>query len=115
MIIYLRHNEISKVKWDKCLDNSPNSLIYAYSWYLDIVSPEWDALVEDDYSGIMPLPKASKYGFSYIYPPLFTQQLGLFSTDSLTDGKIMEFISAIPSKFRYLEMNLNEKNAIIPG
>jgi hypothetical protein len=50
-----------------------------------------------------------KYGFTYAYPPLFTQQLGLLSLQPATEEKAMEFISAIPAHYRYIEMNLNEK------
>ncbi len=114
MIQYLKHIEIDKKKWDRCIDNSPNGLIYAYSWYLTIVCQEWDALVDGDYESVMPLPKAEKYTFSYLYPPPLTQQLGVFSLHEITTEKTMEFISAIPLHFRYIEMNLNEKNPIIP-
>lgn len=115
MIKYLKHTEINKEKWDRCLEDSPYGLIYAYSWYLDIVCQGWDALVEDDYISIMPLPVGKKYGFTYTYPPLFTQQLGIFSLFEITEEKIMEFISKIPPHFRYIEMNMNEKNVIDSG
>lgn len=115
MIHYLKHSEINKPKWDECISNSPNGLIYAYAWYLDIVCPGWEALVEDDYTSVMPLPTAKKYGFTYTYPPSFTQQLGLFSLQVITGEKTMEFISAIPLHYRYIEMNLNTKNAITQG
>jgi len=115
LIRYLKHTEISKLKWDECICNSPNGLIYAYSWYLDIVCPEWEALVEDDYMCIMPLPVGKKYGFTYTFPPLFTQQLGLFSIHEIPEAKTMEFIAAIPSHYRYIEMSLNEKNVVNAG
>jgi len=115
LIRYLKHTEINKLKWDECIRNSSNEIIYAYSWYLDVVCPEWEALVEDDYVCIMPLPLGKKYGFTYAYPPLFTQQLGLFSLLEIAEGKTMEFIAAIPPHYRYIEMSLNEKNVINAG
>jgi hypothetical protein len=114
LIRYLKHPEINKSKWDECISNSPNGLIYAYSWYLDAVCPEWEALVEDDYTIIMPLPMGKKLGFTYTYPPPFTQQLGLFSLHEILERKTMEFISAIPRHYQYIEMKLNEKNIITP-
>lgn len=110
MIKYLRHQEINKQKWDECIQNSPNGLIYAHSWYLDIVCPGWEALVEDNYDSVLPLPMAKKYGYTYSYQPPFTQQLGLFSIHEIPEGKTADFISAIPSHYRYIEMHLNEKN-----
>lgn len=112
MISYLKHNDINKSKWDECISNSLNELIYAYSWYLDVVSPGWEALVEDDYASVMPLPMAKKYGYTYTYPPLFTQQLGVFSLYSIPKEKTEAFISAIPPHYRYMEMHLNEQNSI---
>ncbi len=110
MIKYLEHKNIDKAKWDACISNSLNGMIYSYSWYLDIVSPGWEGLVGDDYKGVMPLPIAEKYGFRYTYPPPYIQQLGLFYTTPLTEKDVTDFISQIPAKYKYIEMNLNERN-----
>ena len=59
-IKYLSHNNIDLKKWDICIQNAYNSLIYAESWYLDIVSPNWEALVYNDYEYVMPLPLKRK-------------------------------------------------------
>jgi len=112
LIKYLKHSEINKPKWDECIRNSPNGMIYAYSWYLDTVCPGWEALVEDDYDSLMPLPVGKKYGYIYTYPPPFVQQLGVFSIHGIKEEKVKDFITAIPAQYRYVEMNLNEKNAI---
>ena len=55
-IRHLRHNEINYSLWDKCITNAKNSLVYASTWYLDVVSPDWEALVAGNYEYIMPLP-----------------------------------------------------------
>ncbi len=44
------------------MDEAFNGLIYAKSWYLDIVADQWDALVENDYEKIFPLVHRKKYG-----------------------------------------------------
>ena len=54
-IKYLQHKEIDKAKWDACIEQAPNGLIYSYSWYLDAMSKHWDALVLKDYEAVMPL------------------------------------------------------------
>ncbi|HRF18349.1 MAG TPA: hypothetical protein PK977_09275 [Chitinophagaceae bacterium] len=54
-IRYLTHREIDKAKWDYRVSSSSNGLIYAYSYYLDTMSKNWDALVLNDYEAIMPL------------------------------------------------------------
>lgn len=111
MIQYLNHIDINKLKWDTCILSSTQSLLYAESWFLDIVSPGWDALVEDDYKSVFPLTKRKKFGINYLFQPFFTQQLGLFSSDAnISDNKLIEFLSAIPEKFKLIEIQLNSFN-----
>ena len=78
-IKYLKHNQIDKQKWDSAIENAENGLVYALSWYLDIVSPNWDALVVGDYEQVMPVTHKRKYGIKYLIQPPFCQQLGFFS------------------------------------
>ncbi len=110
MIQHLENKAIDKAKWDACIDNSTNGMVYAYAWYLDIVSPGWEGLVGDDYKSVMPLPMAEKYGFRYTYPPPYIQQLGLFSSTDIAEKAVTVFIAHIPAKYKYIEMNLNEQN-----
>ncbi|HOY31176.1 MAG TPA: hypothetical protein PKW80_04790 [Bacteroidales bacterium] len=110
MITYLPYSKIDKNQWDTCIGNAPNGNIYAYSWYLDSCCECWDALVEDDYVSVMPLPFRKKIGFCYIFPPSLVQQLGVFSISEITENKIKEFIQSIPPKFRYATINLNHYN-----
>ncbi len=112
MIRYLKHNEIDKVKWDECIEGAENKLIYALSWYLDIVSPNWDALISDDYESVMPLPNRSKWGIRYIFTPRFIQQLGVIGK-RLNDELVNKFFTAIPSFFKLVELSLNENNESI--
>ena len=115
MIRFLRHAEIDKLSWDECIRNAVNGIIYARSWYLDIVCPDWNALVEDDYSSVFPLTGRRKLGIHYLYQPFFTQQLGLFTTNHLTEKLVERFLLAIPSKYKYAEIHLNSMNKVIFG
>ncbi len=115
MIVYLINNEIDKDKWDQAVHRSFNGNVYALSWYLDIVHKGWDALVEDDYVRIMPLTGNRKFGIDYLFQPFFAQQLGIFSTEILNQDIINEFIAAIPSKYRFVQINLNIHNQLQPG
>ena len=110
MIQYLKHAEIDKKKWDNCIEQAPNGLIYAYSWYLDVVSPGWDALVEGDYESVMPLTHRKKLCFNYLYQPNFCQQLGIFSIESARHNLVERFIESLPKKFQFVEVQLNESN-----
>lgn len=107
MISYLTHNQIDKQRWDECLAQSPDGLIYAWSWYLDVVNPGWEALVEDDYEAVMPLAGSRKFGINYLFQPFFTQKFGVFSKKEVSEAKIEEFLEAIPEKFEFAEFRLN--------
>lgn len=110
MIQYLEHNQIDKKKWDATIEECGN--IYAYSWYLDIVHPGWEALVEEDYQSVMPLTGGKKFGVNYLYQPYFVQQLGVFSKSPISPEMTQAFLNAIPSKYRFAEIRLNEENAL---
>src|ERR1039457_2865576 len=112
MIKYLSHSEVNKEKWDKCISDSVNRLVYAFSWYLDIVSPEWNALVENDYESVFALPCNRKAGINYIYQPYFAQQLGIFSRNLLTETLVDQFLKAIPVQYQFVEIHLNTLNKI---
>lgn len=107
-IKHLRHKTIDYARWDKCISESYNQLTYAYTWYLDIVSPNWEALVSDNYEYIMPLPIKRRYGISYLVQPILTQQLGIFSKQPIDDTLVQLFIKKLPH-LSY-ELNLNEHN-----
>ena len=110
-IRYLQHKEIDKAKWDACIEQAPNGLIYSYSYYLDAMSKHWDALVLKDYEAVMPLTWNKKYGFYYLYQPAFTASLGVFGKN-LTKEIIDDFVSMFPSKFKLVEISLNSRNII---
>lgn len=111
-IRYFKHHEIDKQKWDQCVAGSVNGIIYAYSWYLDLVCEDWDALIDGDYRRVFPLPFKQKYGVHLIYQPFFTQQLGIISQLIITEEIVTQFLNAIPAKFNYVEINLNSFNKI---
>jgi hypothetical protein len=109
MIAYLKNEEIDRNRWDNCLAEIPGVKPYPWSWYLDIMAPGWDALVDDDYASVFPLPRFSKYGFNYIATPLFLQQLGAFAPDGDADRKAEEFISFIPEAYRLVDLNISQE------
>jgi len=113
-IQYLPHKKIDLEKWDNCVQKSVNGNLYAFSWYLDIVSEGWDALVCNDYETIMPLTHSKKMGISYLAQPFFSQQLGVFSTKVTTPEVVNKFVAAIPKSFKYIEINLNKYNLLTP-
>src|SRR6185312_4032726 len=107
---YIKHADIDKGKWDKCIADSANGLIYAYTYYLDIMSKKWDALVLNDYEAVMPLTWNKKFGISYLRQPAFTQQLGIFGNIFFDEETTDLFISKALQIFPFAEINLNYAN-----
>lgn len=108
---YLQRNQVDTIKWDQCIDKARNGLIYAYSFYLDHMATEWDALVLGDYEAVMPLPKRKKWGIQYVYQPAFTASLGVFG-NQLTEAMVEDFVRAIPSTIKLIDTRLNQGNIL---
>jgi len=115
-IRYIKNAEIDFEKWDACVSKASNGLIYAFSWYLDRVSKNWDALVFGDYENVMPLTFNKKWGIEYLCQPTYCQQLGIFpgAGREIADS----FLKEVKTHFRFAEINLNPQSfsgGKIPG
>ena len=108
---YLSYNQIDKTKWDNCIANADNSLIYGYSFYLDALAEKWDAIIVNDYEAVLPLPWRKKWGIKYYYKPPFIQQLGLFTKGNATITP--EMIALFCSKVKYGDIFFNHKNDVL--
>jgi len=111
VIHYLKHHEINQSKWDKCIDQSPLGLPYAYSWYLDAVTgQQWDALEMNDYELVMPLPWNKKLGFKQVYQPHPCQQLGVFGAE-VSAEHVRKMWDDLALYFLQCHMSWNHTNA----
>ncbi|MBK21212.1 MAG: hypothetical protein CMP63_02690 [Flavobacteriales bacterium] len=108
---FLKRHQIEDEKWNQCILQSPNGLIYGLSWFLDELTLNWCAFVvekEDVYEAVFPVPYRRKFGVKYVFPPFFIQQLGLFSLDYSIENE-NRVISFLIQKFKFIELNLNYK------
>ncbi|RLD25406.1 MAG: hypothetical protein DRI54_04930 [Bacteroidetes bacterium] len=112
MIKLVDHNDIDKTRWDNLVELSPYSFPWWRSWYLDVVSPEWKAIIVDNYSFVLPLPVRKKGMINYVYPPDFTQQIGVFGTEIASPEMVTQMLEKAVESFKYLEFNLNHRNKI---
>lgn len=90
---YLSNSKLDKVKWDNCISNSFNRRIYGLSWYLDLVSANWDAIIYGDYEAVFPIVFKNRILFKKYYHPLFAQQLGLFICRDFNDNDRKKIVS----------------------
>lgn len=115
MISFLNRNEIDEARWNDCIRQSPSGLPYGYTWYLDSVSDQWDALMVDDYEVVFPLVWRKRFLIYYLFQPFFAQQLGAFSGNGLDEAALKSLLDAIPSRFRFIEISLNYMNPVRHG
>ena len=113
-LLHIQDPEEAAGFYDKCLSASPNGLVYALSWYMNIVCPEWEILATDDYSTVMPLPVNRSFGRKVLRQPDYAWQLGVFSTQIPSPEVIQHFIQSIPSSYRLRKMCLSKFN-ILPS
>jgi hypothetical protein len=88
-IRFIPRTELDTSRWNICIENATNGLVYAYSYYLDIMAPNWDALVLENkdtkgYEAVMPLTWNKKFGISYLHQPFLAAQLGISQHNSNT-------------------------------
>jgi hypothetical protein len=112
MLKLLKRKEIDVQRWDALIAESTAETIYPYSWYLDTVSENWSALVVDDYRFVMPVVWKKKAGMKYMYQPLYTQQLGVFSREYVDPELIRKMLNILYRKFRFAGINFNVKNLV---
>lgn len=102
----LKHQEIDFDRWDFTISNARNTLPYAYSAFLNLVSPSWEALITEDYKFLMPLPVKKFFFVKYVAQPPFCQQLGIFSEDDIEQEILKKFLDKVP--YPILSYNFNE-------
>ena len=102
-------------RYDQCVENASNGLVYAWSWFLDIMAGDWDAFVWGDYEYVMPVPSRRKWGIRYVYQPVFAQQLGIYPTPPPEIQKA--FLKRLKRKFRYIHYPVSEslKDEVLKG
>jgi hypothetical protein len=109
MIVYHKSGEIDRTQWDNCIRNSAGSKPYAFSWCLDIMAPGWEALVDDEYDSVFPIPSLVRFGIKYTSTPRFLQQLGAFSPDKPVAQAVQEFLDFMPEIYRITDLNIAQK------
>lgn len=118
MIRWLSRQQLSPTAWDACIAASEKPLIYALSWYLDVVSPNWSALVREEngaYQTVLPLPVRREWGIAYLRQPFFAQQLGFFSRQQLENEERDTFLYLLQKRYRYLaDYAFNTHDGVFP-
>jgi hypothetical protein len=105
-------HKLDKEKWDRCIEQSRNDIIYANSWYLDHMTGNWHGIVVNDYECVMPVPLKKKAGIRYCYDVPFVQQLGFFTRANCNEDKLIKALLDITPYGHY---NFNRFNDQVSG
>lgn len=109
-IRFVANCDIDRTKWDRCVQSSVNSRIYANSGYLDVVSSGWYGLIWGDYEYVMPLVVKRKFGISFLMQPTFAQQHGIFPEISTEKQTII--LNYLREHFKYIAIHLNSSHKL---
>ncbi len=112
LIHIIPSKEIDPLKWNACIDNNDNGLIYSQYEYLNAIADNWHGLVVGDYEAVMALPWRKKWGIQYVYTPPFMQQSGLIGEYPLNDSSIIKELNKFSS---YITYNFNFENEELIG
>ncbi len=108
----LSHNEINKELWEKKMLDAFNGNLYGYAWYLDLVSPNWQAIVSTNYEILVPLPVVKFFGKNIIQQPFFCQQLGVYCHLPSQLSYTEQILTTIQDYFPYCYLQLNKYNQL---
>lgn len=111
MIRFLQHSEIDPEKWNQAVRNSLSPNVLAEYELLNLLTDNgiWNALVDDDYKAVMPLPTRKKGVLKYVYTPFFLPQMGIFSEHEITPQKTADFLHEISRHYVLADVLMNEK------
>jgi hypothetical protein len=73
------------------------------------MAPGWQALIDDDYDSVFPLPGFTRFGIQYLSTPIFLQQLGAFSPDKPSPDMLNEFLEYLPGFYRLVDLCVGQK------
>lgn len=103
----IKNSEINKADWDLHIDQCFNAKVFAKSWFLDIVSPNWKACIVGDNEAFIPITAHLKFGFIPVwYQPLLCQQLGVFAKSS--SNNYLTLLQKIKRNFFRANIHLND-------
>lgn len=110
-MLHQKRQQLDTEKWDACINNSEDGKPYLYSWWLDIVCPEWEFLADSDYSAIFPLPVKRKLGFKANLQPPFVQQVHCIGPNAGSKNNELHCAKFIKKNYRIFDIQVSETMA----
>jgi hypothetical protein len=101
LIQHLQHHQLDFNKWDACVFRDSNADPFLLSSWLNVVSPDWSALVADDYAAVFPVFIQKKLSWSFFDLPNFVQKITIYGDSSYT-GAIAQKLRNIQNGIDYV-------------
>lgn len=96
MKIKILHNEeIDAHLWDKLIEHSPQSSIFHYRWFLELIDDDWSALIGENYQWVMPFFSSQKK----IIKNTIVPYLGIVSARHISVNEFDKIINYCNKKF----------------
>ncbi|MEM0992991.1 MAG: hypothetical protein AAF847_07370 [Bacteroidota bacterium] len=110
-IRFVAQEDIDRLRWDSCVHYATNGNVFAYSWFLNNVTKDWDALVEGEYESVFPLTwQLDGLKRPILRSPILARELGIYSVHMLSPKRMNAFLANIPAEYKSIQINLNERN-----
>ena len=77
--------------------------LFQLSWYLDAVSPGWNALISDNYNQTFPLTEIKKGGAVQMFQPIFTREFEF-------NGSFNELFEYLKTNYKFIQFRSSKKN-----
>jgi len=112
LIKHLKNNDINLIRWDNCINNAINGSVFAYSWYLNILCEDWEALVLGNYEYVMPLFHKQKFNYDIYFTSTLGIRLGVFSNKILSEEIVGKFMDTVPKNDSLIDISFNIYNQV---
>jgi hypothetical protein len=85
-----QRSEIDDKQWNDCVNRSSTrqTAVFGLTWYLDVVSPGWKALVDGNYKSVFPVP--IKQNPKRIIQPIFSRECGMYGDELPSQQALFE-------------------------
>ncbi len=107
---YVKNKDIDYNLWDKCISQSQNGNVFAYSWYLDSVCKNWDAIIVGKYVAVIPLPFKNITKIHGFFQPVFFSKTNLFTSNNISSKTLIEIQKKIHSNFKFINIETENFN-----
>jgi hypothetical protein len=108
LVQHIQHQDVDFKKWDACILADLHADVYLLSSWLNVVCPNWSALVAEDYVAVFPIFGNKKLAWSFFGLPNFVQKIAVYG-DAGFEKEIATSLNALNATFDYLCFTTDER------